>query len=450
MSMMVNPYRFGASIPADDFSATCNIKLEFGSVEEESANFTTVIFNNPKRDTTTKKAGAASYLPDQTNTAAVKLSSNLDLGSGDFALTFWVYGTSEPATGYLAGRWATSGNRSWRCSYNATTNQFVLEVSTDGAATISANYDLDTDGALNVATFWNGTWREVVFKRVGTTISVVVESVAGAGTATASGALFTGGTNSTYIGASGVTNANPSTPFLGRIDEVLMTVAGTTKVDFSFDNPFATAVGGTTSSTGSVAANSVGTERYDTNGIRGITSITFPYVPYVSDFDLAAGDFTVEVFGIRTVGAAFSSHTSGAGIVGCWSGTSGELCWQFYIDGSGNFSFRYSTNGTSAAASISLGVIGSADTDYNLAAVRAGGALYLYVNGTRVVSTSISGTINNPGTASVPLGILSGMTAAFSNSGALNTTARLKGCRITKGTARYQNASYSVPSLPLP
>jgi hypothetical protein len=351
-------------------------------------------------------------------------------------------------------------------------------VTTDGTTLIDSIYDFDTDGAISVATFFNGSMRHIAFVCSGSTIKTYVEGVAGANTgATGGSAIYTGGSNNTYIGASGTSGINPSASFTDYIDEVRITVGtarytgnftppsskfgrnstddanwSNVKLLLGFEDYFAAVRGGTSSAVNVVCSNSVSSDRYDSKGIHGITGLTFPYVPYIAtDYDLGSGDFTVELFGVHLVGAAWSTASSGAGVFGPYSNTSGQLCWQWNIDGSGNFCFRYSTNGTSVAATVSTGVVGSADTDYNLAAVRLGNDLYLYVNGSRVTTASVSGvTIYSPGGASVPLGILSGMTAALSNYLTCPVAAHMKAFRFTKALARYQNSTYAVPSLPLP
>ena len=467
-----------SSLPPDDFATTPTLKMEFGTPLDESGNFTTMLINNPTRSTTAKKFGVAGFTGENPNVTAVQLSSNLDLGAGDWTIECWVQASAEPSTlGYIIGRWATAGNRCYQAFYDPTLNQWTMNCTSDGSTTVNSVYDFDTDGAMTPATFFNGTMRHVAFVNDGGTFRTYVEGVAGSNTGVLSGAVFNGGTQNTYVLASGGTSVNPASGWRNSVDELRVTIGtarytsnftppsvqfgrnstddanwANVKLLLGFENYFGGVRGGTSAALNVVVPNSVSTDRYDPNGIQGIASITWPYVPYIaSDFDLGSGDFTVEVFGARLVGASWSTASSGAGVLGCFSGTAGQMCWQWCIAATGNFAFRYSTNGTAIAATVSTGTVGSADTDYNLAAVRKGNDLYLYVNGSKVATASVTGvTIYSPGGASVPLGVLSGMTVALSNYLTCPAEAHMKAFRITKATARYQNASYAVPTLPLP
>jgi hypothetical protein len=471
IAALLNSFLVVPGTPPDDFTTPPSLLAEFGVPTDESGNQTLTVYNFPTRSAT-HKFGSYGYKWSSVSNGAIKLGSNLDLGSGDFTIETFIQEASEPASGGIIGRWGTSGNRCWKLEYDATNNRFIGTVSVDGSASITAIYDFDTDGAISVATFFNGTMRHVALVKNGTTMTLYVEGVAGASTGTVSSAIWNSGTNNTYIGAISSTNANPNSSIQAYLDEVRVTV-GTARYTSGFTPPssqfgrnlgadanwanvkllvgFEQIFGAVQSGsvTNAVASNgALGSAAFDSSGIM-YSATQIPRVAYDSHFDFGSGDFTVEIFGLRS-SSAWSGEGDNSGILGCWSSTSGDLCWQIMIaPTSKEFSFRWSTNGTSAASTISFGTVGSSATDYNLAVVRDGSNIYLYLNGTRVYSGSISGTLYSPGVASVPLGILGGFTSAGSNSTPCSGNCRMKGLRITKGTARFKNSSYTVQTLPL-
>lgn len=471
MSMLLNPFAFGSGTPADDFVTASDLSLQFDTpVDYSGSPLTYQLLNYASRDTSLKKFGSASYKADAfANEAAVQLLSNIDFGTGDFTIEMWLALPAEPSSRQVAGRWGASGNRSWSITTDSTSNQFRFACSSDGAATVgTASYDFDTDG-ISLATFYDGAMHHLAVVRNGGTITMYIDGDPGAATiAIGASAIFNGGTNYTFIGGCAAGAAQTvASAWTGNIDEVRIsdnarytssftppssafTSDGNTKALFHFDENFGvTQLGVVTNPVVLVNyGNATALGPFQTTGLMGKASNTYPYVASDAHFGFGSGDFTIELFALRSIGTAWG--TTIRQLAGCWSTTAGQRGWRIILSTATEFQFEYSTDGSTTAATVTFtGIAPVADTDYNLAIVRKSGNLYLYCNGTRVTSTSISGTLFDPNSISLPLGILTGTTVAIANSNPAPTTTRIHGLRTLKGTARYQGASYAVPSFPL-
>lgn len=478
MSFLVNPYSLGASIPADDFATPSDLSLQFGSpIDESGSPLATILTNKATRNTATKKFGAASLLTDPTNESAIQLASNVDFGSANFTIEGWFALSGEPSSKQIAGRWGSSGNRAWNLSYDASSNQIRFACSSDGAATVgTASYDFDTDG-ISLATFFDGAFHHVAVVRNGSTITVYVDGDPGAATISIGSAIiYNGGTNYTFLGGAAVTAAQTiASTWPGYIDELrISTLArytssftppsvafgrnSTDDPDFSTvealigmnDNFGVTQSGVVTNPLVLVNYGIANTGPFDAYGLRGRATYTYPYVASDAHFGFGSGDFTIELFGMRSAEATAWGSTLRQ-LAGCWSTVAGQRSWRIILSTSTTFQFEYSLDGSTTAATVTFtGIAPVADTDYNLAVVRSGGNLYLYCNGTRVATASISGSIFDPNSISLPLGILCGMTVALASQNSCATTTRIHAIRTLKGTARFIGASYAVPSFPLP
>ncbi len=151
----------------------------------------------------------------------------------------------------------------------------------------------------------------------------------------------------------------------------------------------------------------------------------------VSDFNLGAGQFTVEAW------AYFLSAPTGVQAVVAQFGGSSNLGWFFGLN-AGTLAFFYSTTGTDNP-SVAGSYAPTTNTWYHLAADRdASNVLRVYANGAVVASATVSATIF-PSTQSCLVG----------NDGNFNRNfpGRLDEIRITKGLARYAGA-FTPPTAP--
>lgn len=419
----------------------------------------------------------------------IDVSTNLDLGTGNFCIEFWMAGNAEPSvTGYWYGSWRTlSSQRHMRIGYNPTSNQVICEVSTTGANTISANFDCDTDG-VSVATLWDGNFHHIAVTRNGGDLHVYVDGIRGATAGSlGSNAIFfptTAGGYSAIIGASCNSNVfeQPDNGIDCWIDEFRFT-KGISRYSGASFTPPSTIFGRNVTDDPDFAnvellldfegrwgfefwSNAAGIASYfsqDTNqddqwknGRFSSSANTIGVVAAESTlatnaWSLGSGDFTIELFGWK------GSLATGRTMVANYRAADGQRGWRMRTGGTSNsFVFDWSTDGLAGTVvSESCGnltsFIGSATlnstTEYDLCIERHGSNLNFYVDGVLVRTATISGSIFDPGSGNPYLGI--GRSVGVG--GTADSSSGEKKCvRITKGVARYQTADYTVPSLPLP
>lgn len=185
------------------------------------------------------------------------------------------------------------------------------------------------------------------------------------------------------------------------------------------------------------AAINTGDKKFGTAAL--VLDGTDDYVttPDHSDFAFGSGDWTVE----------------------CWlkedsQGSTRQIIGQHSVTGEVDSSFiLYSDTGvltlSAYVGSSTYSVVGSSSHStgvwYHVAAVRDGGTLRLFRNGTSIGTTSISGTMNDV-SQPVTIGSVMGSGApAFS----LYLHGKVDDLRITKGVARY-TSNFTAPAAAFP
>jgi hypothetical protein len=382
----------------------------------------------------------------------------------------WVALSAEPTQKLLASRWGASGNRAWQMLYDATSNQIRFLCSTDGVATLgTAAYDFDTDG-ISLASFFDGNPHHIAVVRNGSTITVYVDGDPGAATINIGGSsIFNGGTNYTLFGGGvSTTSQSLASSWTGYIDELRVSNSARYTGGFSpptssfsndantlslcnFEGNFGVTQSGIVTNPLVLVnyANALSLGPFTEHGLMGKSSFTYPYVTSSPYFGFNSENFTIELFGMRNVGVIWG--TSLRQLAGCWSTTAGQRAWRIILSTSTTFQFEYSLDGTNTAGTITFtGVSPVADTDYNLTVVRKESVLYLYCNGVLTNTAAISGSLFDPNSIGLPLGILTGASVSFATANSCATTTRIRGIRTLKGTARFTQSSYIVPSFPLP
>jgi hypothetical protein len=109
-------------------------------------------------------------------------------------------------------------------------------------------------------------------------------------------------------------------------------------------------------------------------------------------YDMATSDFTIEMFVNFTT---LPGGSGGRGLASDWGLTS-NAAWWWYWDDAGNMEFKYTEDGTEAAATtVSAAWSPSAGTWYHVAVCREGSNLRMFVDGVQV------GTTHNIGTADI-------------------------------------------------
>lgn len=482
----------GGGPPTDIYFPDVMAQMEFVTPTELSSyarTSTTAIYTRPlnttgntiRSSTVVSKFGTRSLLMSgQTDCGAIiagdaETSTELRFGTDNFCIEFWYNRNGEPsATGYFFGQWVTNANqRSLRCGYNPTTNQFTLEVSTNGTNTLTANYDCDTDG-ISVATVFDGNWHHLAFVRNGTELAVYVDGDKGAGTAAigVSDAVHRQATAQSYyaIGAflGTLSRLSPTDALPGYMSEFRLTI-GVPRYTAGFTPP--TAIFGRNVGADSDFADVMVLYSFDeefgfnyygyntpdinfrtesnsgpdlTNGFLDVGSNdTIIRFNESAGWNLGSGDFTIELFGYSATG--FSANRT---ILANWNPAVGERAWALISTGTTgrDFALLYSTDGTTFA---DIGDVNlDANTEYNLCIERSGSNLYFYVNGTLIDTETFSVTIFSASATNTTLAV-GAQGDETSRSNAASGT-MLKAFRVTEGVARYGGASYTVPTLPLP
>lgn len=160
------------------------------------------------------------------------------------------------------------------------------------------------------------------------------------------------------------------------------------------------------------------------------SSVGWISMPGNASLDVSSGDFTLELWVYATV--------SRAQIIANKANGNSYYPWQLLINADGNIEWR----GFSSAQSLVYDIVGSAvslNAWHHLAAVRAGSAFTLYLDGVAVGSATFSDALFSGPTDTVTIG-------AFST-GQYPLIGYVDDVRITKGIARYLT-SFASPTSP--
>jgi hypothetical protein len=148
-------------------------------------------------------------------------------------------------------------------------------------------------------------------------------------------------------------------------------------------------------------------------------------------FAFGSGDWTVECW-------VFISSISTQGFIAqvASNGADASVGFVLGINASGYPYIASYINGAYAAATASTAIV---TNQWNhIAGSRAGGTLGIFLNGSRLASTAVSGSAVDS-TAVVTIGASNSGTSAL-------TTGYISNVRIVKGTAIYSGATYTVPT----
>jgi len=210
----------------DQFGIDSNTKLMLhcdgandGTTFTDSSDngFTVTAVGNAHTDTAVKKFGTASYQGDGTGDGlSVAYNANLQMGSGDFTVDFWIRFDDQSHTTYgyarVWGWWSDSttdfsyllqrrpadGGNVWRWSWT-----------TDGTTGTRTEVDFSWTTAAN------DTWYHVALVRNGTTAKMYIDGTALSGTATMGTQVIYDGGDPTEIGVVD----GPGSSLQGYLDE---------------------------------------------------------------------------------------------------------------------------------------------------------------------------------------------------------------------------------------
>lgn len=160
--------------------------------------------------------------------------------------------------------------------------------------------------------------------------------------------------------------------------------------------------------------------------------------------ELLGNDFTVEAW-IRLASLPTTSVDGGFTIIAHYQNSGNLRQWWFKLDDSNALEFAYSTDGITVDNVCQTSFTFAVDTWYAVAAVRDGNSVYLYVDGTRIGTHAVSGSVY-------------GSYSAFPYIGLTNTSSGFRSqfdgwideIRLTVGTARYTGATYTLQTEEFP
>jgi hypothetical protein len=372
--------------------------------------------------------GGSGYFDGNGDYLSIANTANLQFGSGDFTLEFFVYFN------------ALSGNQTIYDKGYTGTNAFVIQTNTNtGTMIVYANGTaiITASSASPV-----GQWDHYAVVRSGTTITLYRNGVS-VGSATNS--VNFNNAAVTNIGA-GLNQTNSTyTAFANAYISNVRLVKGSAVYTAPFTPPTAphTAItntqlllnftnGGIIDATGKNVLETVGNAQISTTQSKfGGSSMYFDgtgdYLdaPQSDLYSMRTGNFTLEFW-------IYFSSTSGTQVIYTGRNTttpyiqlnSGAL--QFGFSGGPDNVINYTWNP-------------SATTWYHVAFVRSSGTLSLYINGTSAASASNSTDWATPAYARI----------AANNSGASAFNGYLDDFRLTKGYARY-TSNFTAPTAAFP
>jgi hypothetical protein len=423
-------------------------------LDSSTNNFTITRNGNTTQGTFTpfSQTGWSYYGPGSSQLSTVA-NPNLAFGTGAITFECWINTTSTNNM----GMWGTTNESAW------TANSYAFNYS-NGDIVLWNNSAL---WSIAVGTLHDGNWHHIAIVRSGTTWQVFADGVS-KGTTTTEGSRDLG--NNAWRVAIGQIepSAGDTKFFIGYLSN--MRVSNTAIYTSNF-TPSTTPL--TTTSQGVSSSNvkflSLQSNRFIENSTNAIALTIFgtPSVQAFSPFLPTAAYDTAVVGGsgyfdgsgdyLTAPNNAAFNFGSNNFTIECWfyqtsSSSSGSFIsqWQSANDANSSWQLMASDGATSTPAftfnvTTPVGITSSSTYSLNcwnhIAAVRNGSTVTLYLNGTSVGSSSISGSIRS---VTNPVGIAT----RGGSAGNLNfTNGYIFGARVVNGTAVY-TANFTPPTAP--
>lgn len=156
----------------------------------------------------------------------------------------------------------------------------------------------------------------------------------------------------------------------------------------------------------------------------------------------ASDDFTIDLWNVE-----FDSLAANRTLVSYWNGSGvNQRSWAVQVTTAGNVQFFYSANGSTTTTPINYaaGTTTGVARNYRIVRSTSAGEMYLYINGTKVATATVSAAVDFFGSNSrLVIGALN-----IDGAAASLMDGRMGPVRITQG-ALSTGASYTVESLPL-
>jgi hypothetical protein len=375
--------------------------------------------------------GSGDYLSVADNAA-------FEVGSGDFTLEGWFYGTAASAGDNLIVAKCSAAYAPYWVSFNAGNSiQFC-------ASSANSGWDVANNVPFGSPTL--NSWNHFAVSRSGSSIRLFLNGVLGA-TVTSSSPLTDHA--SPFTVGSQFNGANPFTGFISNVRLVkgtavytaaftpsttpltaiantsLLTCQSTRLIDASANAFTITANGDVASRTFNPfipdpTASTYGSAFFDGTG-------DYLTVPTTTALSFGTGDFTVECWAYKTVAA-------NASIIDSRVNPGSATPWALYVDVS-NFPYFY--DGTVYTSSVAIAL----NTWVHIAVIRTSGALRIFVNG--VQGLSVPNSTNLDRSAGAFIGMV-----ANTVSPTAYWLGFISNLRIVKGTAVY-TAAFTPPTAPL-
>ena len=386
--------------------------------------------------------GRAIYFDGTDDYLTVDDGTNIDLGTGNFTIEFWVNSHEATSGQYITGRWnaANNGgsysNRQWGITITDY-NQYGINIYTSGG-----NY-----ATINIC---DGKWHHVAIVRSSGDAKLYVDGeyvldatvLDSLNMSFSSHLIIGGGQNTCWKGAMYDYRISDTARYTSNFDvptEKFTSDSNTLlliqpdKDDTTFHDESSSPATVTTVSAPTRTASTPYEAAAKSTAMYFEGSGDYLTVPTHADLKPESSDFTVEAW-INYSSIPDSSYGSVIyGVCGGAGGPSGDSL-AFMLKPNGHLGLIYGDAHYTGSSSTAM----SSDTWHHVALVRSSGTVKLYIDGDEDYSATHSGNLNN--TTDNRIGARGGTAMYFDG--------YMYDLRFTKGTARY-TSNFTAPSEPL-
>lgn len=350
--------------------------------------------------------GSSAYFDGTTDYLDVPSNAYWNFGDGsNFTIECWAYTPTAASSSYNI--FSNSGTNS-----SGYTTGYIYP---DGRVAIGK---AGINEISSAAGKWPvSQWNHIAFVRSGSNLTIYVNGISIATTASAS-TYLNNATAALSIGRNYQTSISYLTGYVSSFRILKGTALYTSNFVPPMQPPQAVANtqlllnfnnAGVVDYSGKNVLETVGDSRSVTSTKKSITDATgsmyfdgtgdYLTSPLNQAFLFSTNDFTVELwyYPLALTGTPGNNQS----LVGMWGPSSSNISWLFYLT-SGNLYWYTSTNGSTQTATMSAASGMSVNTWYHLALCRSNGTTRIFVNGTSIVSTTTSVNLFN---ATCPLTI---------------------------------------------
>ena len=393
--------------------------------------------------------GRAIYFDGSDDYLTVDDGTNIDLGTGDFTIEFWVNSEDSTQNSFITGRWDATPNTG-----DYLDREWGLTCSSYGGGelTVFHHYVAGTYNAASV-NVCDGKWHHIAIVRHSGDAKLYVDGeykidasvldtlnmsyssklLIGAGQSQGGwqGAIYDYRISDTARYTSGTSSFDvPTTKFTSDSNTLLLIQPD--RDDTTFHDESSSPATVTTVSSPTRTASTPFDAAAKSTAMYFDGSGDYLTVPTHADLKPESGDFTVEAW-INYSSIPDSTYGSVIyGVCGGAGGPSGDSL-AFMLKPDGHLGLIYGDSHYAGSSATAM----SANTWYHVALVRSSGTVKLYIDGDEDYSATHSGNLNN--TTDNRIGARGGT--------AMYLDGYIYDLRFTKGTARY-TSNFTAPSAP--